>query len=148
MVTVHRIYPVLYSTDVARARDFYTTHFDFEVTFDSDWYASLRHRRNTDHELAIIDSSHASIPAGSRDRVSHLLLNIEVDDATAEAERLRQTGAEIVQELRDEDFGQRHLIVAAPDGVLVDVIEEIPPSPEFAAMFATPSETTSRAPSP
>ncbi|HYH12791.1 MAG TPA: VOC family protein [Thermomicrobiales bacterium] len=135
MATVHRIYPVLYSSDVAQARDFYVDHFDFEVTFESDWYASLRHRHNPAYELAIIDASHDSIPEQGRGAISRLLLNIEVGDATAEAERLRDAGVDVVQELRDEPFGQRHLIVAAPDGVLVDVIEEIAPSPEFAALF-------------
>ena len=142
MTDVQRIYPVLYSNDVARARDFYVTHFGFEVTFDSGWYASLRHRDNPAYELAIVDSSHESIPETGRGRVSQLLLNFEVDDATAEAERLRNAGVDIAQELRDEPFGQRHVIVAAPDGVLIDVIEEIPPSPEFAAQF-TRAHTTS-----
>ena len=41
----------------------------------------------------------------------------------------------IALELRDEDFGQRHFIVSGPDGVLVDVITEIPPSAEFAEAF-------------
>lgn len=142
MATAHRIYPVLYSSDVARARDFYVSHFDFVVTFDSDWYASLRHSHNPVYELAVVDASHDSIPEQGRGKTSQLLLNIEVDDAAAEAERLRDAGVQIVQELRDEPFGQRHLIVAALDGVLVDVIEEIPPSPEFAALFAESHPTT------
>lgn len=142
MTATHRIYPVLYTRDVARARDFYVTHFDFEPTFDSDWYASLRHRGNPAYELAILDASHESIPEGHRGRASQLLLNIEVDDVTAEAERLTRAGIDVVQALRDEPFGQRHLIVAAPDGVLVDVIEEIPPSPEFAAQFTSAHTTT------
>ncbi|WP_261376298.1 hypothetical protein [Isoptericola variabilis] len=37
--------------------------------------------------------------------------------------------------LRDEDFGQRHFIVAAPDGVLVDVITPVAPSAEYAAGY-------------
>lgn len=142
MADVQRIYPVLYSNDVAGARDFYITHFGFETTFDSSWYASLRHRDNPAYELAIVDSSHESIPETGRGRISQLLLNIEVDDASAEAERLRKAGVDVLQELRDEPFGQRHVIVAAPDGVLVDVIEEIPPSPEFAAQFTNAHTTT------
>lgn len=136
MTAVRRIYPVLYSADVVTASDFYITHFGFESTFASDWYVSLRHRQNPAYELGIIGADHDSIPEDSRGTISRLLLNFEVDDATAEAERLADAGVAIAQELRDEPFGQRHLIVAAPDGVLVDVIEEIPPSAEFAALFA------------
>ncbi len=38
-------------------------------------------------------------------------------------------------ELRSEDFGQRHFIVADPNGVLVDVITPIPPTGSFAEHF-------------
>lgn len=140
MNTFRRMYPVLYSRDVAAASTFYTTWFGFEPTFESDWYVSLRQRSNPAYELAVIAAGHDTIPAAGRAEVSRLLINIEVDDATAEAQRLATAGVTIAQELRDEPFGQRHLIVAAPDGVLVDVIEEIPPSEEFAALFAAPAD--------
>ncbi len=38
--------------------------------------------------------------------------------------------------LRDEPFGQRHFITRDPNGVLIDVITPIEPSPEYAAQFA------------
>jgi hypothetical protein len=38
--------------------------------------------------------------------------------------------------LRDEAFGQRHFIVRDPAGNLVDVIENIPPSEEFASAYS------------
>lgn len=136
MSTVRRIYPVLYSNDVAAASTFYTTHFGFEAMFTSDWYMSLRHRLNPAYELGVIAAGHTSIPVTGQSDVSRLLLNIEVDDASAEAQRIADAGVTIAQQLRDEPFGQRHFIVAAPDGVLIDVIEEIPPSAEFAALFA------------
>lgn len=127
MSAAHRIYPVLYSSDVAATSTFYTTHFGFEATFTSDWYMSLRHRENPAYELGLIATGHESIPVTGRDGVSRLLLNIEVEDAAAEAQRLADAGVTIAQRLRDEPFGQRHLIVTAPDGVLIDIIEEIPP---------------------
>jgi hypothetical protein len=44
--------------------------------------------------------------------------------------------------LRDEDFGQRHFITADPNGVLIDVIKPIPPSAEFAELYAKDSLPT------
>ena len=35
-----------------------------------------------------------------------------------------------------ERFGQRHFITADPNGVLIDVVTPIPPSPEFAALYS------------
>ena len=136
MATVTSIYPVLYVSDIAASSAFFTEHLDFEPAFTSDWYVSLRHRSNPARELAVLATGHSTIPAGHGDQPSRLLINIEVDDATAEARRLADAGVTIAQELRDEPFGQRHLIIAAPDGVLVDVVEAIPPAPEFAAQFA------------
>jgi len=69
--------------------------------------------------------------------VRGLLLNVEVADAAAEHARLvGERGLPERLTLRDEAFGQRHFIVEAPGGVLIDVIEPIEPAPEFAAAFA------------
>jgi uncharacterized glyoxalase superfamily protein PhnB len=65
-----------------------------------------------------------------------MLLNLEVGDVDAEYDRLVTRGPlEAVLPLRSEDFGQRHFIVAGPDGVLVDVITPIEPSAGYAAQF-------------
>lgn len=128
-------YPVLLTDDVATAAAFYVAHFGFAPTFTSDWYVSLRHTGNPACELAILRHDHETIPPPGRGVISRLILNFEVEDATAEYQRLQRAGVAVIQPLRDEPFGQRHFICAGPDGVLIDVIEEIPPAPEFAAQF-------------
>lgn len=61
---------------------------------------------------------------------------MEVDEVDDVHTRLTgEAGITPVLPLRDEDFGQRHFIVAAPDNVLVDVIQPIPPTAEFAAAY-------------
>jgi hypothetical protein len=84
------------------------------------------------YELAFVQRTHQTIPEGFRERSSSLLLNFEVSDAAAEYERLREAGLRIVLPLRDETVGQRHFIGVDPGGVMVDVIEEISSSREFA----------------
>ena len=67
------------------------------------------------------------MPAGFRTTARGLLLNVEVPDVDAEYERLvRGAGLPLELDLRTEEFGQRHFIVADPAGVLVDVITEVP----------------------
>lgn len=127
-------YPVLMVDDVASSARFYRDVLGFETTFETDWYVSLSFDGG---ELAILDCRHETIPDGFRERVQGLLLNVEVTDAAAE--HARMVGALRLPErlaLRDEAFGQRHFIVEAPGGVLLDVIEPIEPSAEFAAAFA------------
>lgn len=132
-MSVTSFYPVVMSADVSSAADFYRRVLDFETTFEADWYVSLR--RGT-FELALLDADHPTVPAGFGRPVQGLLLNLEVEDVDAEHRRLvDEHGLRPVLPLRDEPFGQRHLIVEAPDGVLVDVIQPIEPSAEFAAAY-------------
>ncbi|REJ05281.1 glyoxalase [Microbacterium bovistercoris] len=131
---ISSFYPVLMVEDVEASARFYREVLGFETTFEADWYVSLRFDGG---ELAILDSMHETIPHGFRRPVAGLLLNVEVADAAAEHARL--VGDLRLPErlaLRDEDFGQRHFIVEAPGGVLLDVIEPIEPSAEFAAAYA------------
>ncbi|MGW7067219.1 VOC family protein [Streptomyces sp. NPDC054855] len=131
-------YPVLATRDVATSRDFYTRHFGFEVTFEATWYVSLRRPDAPQYELALLDHAHPTVPAGHRGALQGgLLLNFEVDDVDSEHQRLvAKAGLDEVLPLRTEEFGQRHFIVAAPDGVLIDVITVVPPSQEYAAQYA------------
>jgi len=125
-------YPVLLSRDVPSARDVLTRWFDFEVVFDSGWYASLRHNGNHAQEIAVVAHDHPTVPAAYRTAAQGVILNLEVTDVDAEWERLVvEGGLEPALALRSEDFGQRHFIVPGPDGLLVDVITPIPPSGEF-----------------
>ncbi|WP_445400712.1 VOC family protein [Streptomyces sp. LE64] len=131
-------YPVIGTRDLAAARDFYTRHLGFAISFEADWYVSL-HRPDAPHyELALLDPTHPSVPEGHRAPLDGcLLLNFEVDDVDAEHRRLVD-GAGLVEllPLRTEEFGQRHFIVEAPDGVLIDVITVVPPTEAYAAGYA------------
>jgi catechol 2,3-dioxygenase-like lactoylglutathione lyase family enzyme len=130
-------YPVIGTSRLAEAHEFYTRLFGFETTFEADWYVSLRRTGPPSYELALLDHTHPTVPEGYRRPVRGLLLNFEVADVDAEWERLVVRGGLRPElELRSEPFGQRHFIVADPSGVLIDVITPIPPDPEFAAAFA------------
>ncbi|MFE5556527.1 VOC family protein [Streptomyces sp. NPDC056544] len=134
-------YPVLATRDVAASRDFYTRHLGFKVTFESDWYVSLRRPDAPQYELALLDHAHPTVPEGHRVALQGgLLLNFEVDDVDSEHQRLvAKAGLPEVLPLRTEEFGQRHFIFAAPDGVLIDVITIVPPSKEYAAQYTDAS---------
>lgn len=132
---VTSIYPVLLTIDVKGTAAFYREHFGFSVTFDSDWYVSLR--RDV-WELAVLDADHETVPARLRGgSATGLLLSFEVDDVDAEYRRLVESGTlTAVSTIRSEEFGQRHFIVAGPDGVMIDVITPIEPDEAFAAQYS------------
>lgn len=135
-------YPVIMTRDVPGTADFYTAHFGFEEAFRSDWYVHLRSSSDQSVNLAVLDGSHETIPEAGRGRVSGLLLNFEVEDPDEVYARARAAGLPILIPLRDEAFGQRHFITSDPNGVLIDVIKPIPPSAEFAELYAKDSLPT------
>lgn len=133
-MNITSFYPVLMVEDVAAAARFYRDVLGFETSFEADWYVSLRFAGG---ELALLECTHETIPDGFREPVRGLLLNVEVPDAAAEHTRMvEELHLSERLSLRDEAFGQRHFIVEAPGGVLLDVVEPIEPSPEFLAAYA------------
>ncbi|RUW37198.1 VOC family protein [Mesorhizobium sp. M1E.F.Ca.ET.041.01.1.1] len=128
-------YPVLMTGDVAGTADFYIKHFRFEPLFTSGWYVHLRSSEDRRVNLGIVQGDHETIPEQGRGRTSSLLINFEVRDPDAVYERIVAAGLPVLHTLRDEPFGQRHFITRDPNGVLIDVIKPIPPSPEFQVQF-------------
>ena len=121
-------YPVILTGDVAATSAFYQEHFRFRSLFDSGWYVHLQSAEDRRTNLGIVQHDHETVPAARRGRVAGLILNFEVEDVDGEHARLKAAGLPILQELRDEWFGQRHFITADPSGVLIDVIKPIPMS--------------------
>lgn len=131
MVKVRSFYPVIGTREVEQTADFYRQHFQFDTTFEADWYVSLQLASDPPFELAILDYTHPSVPRAYRKPVQGLLLNFEVDDVDSEYQRLTGAGLPIDLELRDEEWGQCHFITHDPNGVLIDVIRVTAPSEEF-----------------
>lgn len=129
-------YPVLCSEIPAQTRDFYVKYLDFEPVFESDWYYHLSAKHSDGINLAIVNSTHPSVPEGYRHAVQGVLLNFEVEDVDAEYERLRDAGLPIELALRDEPWGQRHFMTRDPNGTLIDMIKVIPPTEEFLAGYS------------
>jgi hypothetical protein len=50
----------------------------------------------------------------------------------------------MIVDLQDEPWGQRHFLLSDPTGTLLDVVQQIPPSLEYAPAYAdAPSRTDS-----
>ena len=133
-------YVVICTDKVAESRDFYVMHFGFAVTFDSEWYVSLKLPQEPYNELAILDYRHETLPENYRHKTQGILLNFEVEDVDAVHSRMQAAGLPVVLPLRDEAFGQRHFIVADPNNILIDIITNITPSTEFADQYANLGE--------
>jgi uncharacterized glyoxalase superfamily protein PhnB len=132
---VNSFYPVLMSSQIAATRDFYVNHFGFQITFEADWYVSLK-SADSRYELAFVAYDHETVVADYQKPVQGLLLNFEVENVDAEYQRLiESTGLPLRRPLITEDFGQRHFMTSDPNGVLIDVIQVVPPSADYAAQY-------------
>ncbi|RKN62892.1 VOC family protein [Paenibacillus ginsengarvi] len=135
---ISSFYSVIMTEQVAPSAEFYRRYFGFETVFETDWYVSLRLSGSADtaYELALLQPDHPTVPAAYRRSVNGLILNFEVEDVDAEYDRLIREGQlPLLQELRDEEFGQRHFITSDPNGVLIDVITIIPPSDAYSEQY-------------
>lgn len=127
------LYPLLQVPDVEATARFYETAFGFTRIFSSDWYVQLRAASPHPLEIALIDQDHDSIPEAARGSSKNVILSFYVDDAAAEYARLSDGSVPMVQPLRDEVFGQRHFIVADPNGIMIDIITPIEPDAAWLA---------------
>lgn len=138
---VRDLYPLVTTPNLAETRDFYVTHFGFDVAFEASWFIYLVGPAEEDSRgatLAFMHPDHPSTPPGPESFDGKgMILTIEVSDAAAVFERLSAGDAPIVHPLTDEDWGQRRFMTRDPAGVLVDIVEQIEPKAGFWDQYMT-----------
>jgi uncharacterized glyoxalase superfamily protein PhnB len=133
---VTKFYPLIATSQPSKSADFYMQFFDFEIVFAADWVIHLRMSKHPAYELMLLDSQHASLPEAQRVSAQGLVLSFEVEDVDAlYAKLVDEAQLPVVHGLRDEAWGQRHFMTHDPSGVLIDVIQPIPPSEEFVDQY-------------
>ncbi|MEU5637511.1 VOC family protein [Streptomyces rishiriensis] len=112
-MTVRRVVPVLRSDTVRESREFYGL-LGFEEVMNHGWIMTL----------APPSAPAAQISFMTADRTAPLTpdLSVEVDDVDAAYALLRDSGAEIVHPLQDEEWGVRRFFVRDPGGRVVNVL--------------------------
>lgn len=130
---MNSLFPDICTHDVQACVDFYTALFAFRPVFQADWYAQLVSPDNPSVQIAFVERGHDSVPAEHRLAPQGVLVTLEVDDVDAVHARALDLGHAITYALRSEVWGQRHFMLQDPNGLLVDVVQLIPPAPEFLA---------------
>lgn len=129
------LYPLITTPDLFAARDFHIRHFGLEVLFQASWFVYLT-RPGQDGTrgatLAFMHPDHPSNPPGPESFDGRgMILTIEVEDAAAAHDQLRQDGAPILYPLTDEPWGQRRFMTRDPAGVQIDIVQQTRPEPGF-----------------
>lgn len=121
-----KIYPLLITDKLKACADFYVEHFGFTIIFEQDWYIQLLHEKSGT-ELAFmapnVDTQPKELHADFGGK--GVVYSVEVEDAAKEYKRLSPKKLDVIVELRDEPWGQRHFIIRDPAGVYVDVVQQL-----------------------
>ncbi|RLV67016.1 glyoxalase/bleomycin resistance protein/dioxygenase [Streptomyces sp. CBMAI 2042] len=105
--------PLVQSEAVQESREFYGL-LGFEEVMNHGWIMTLAPPSSPTAQISIITSD-ATAPATPD-------LSVEVDDVDAAYAVVRESGAEIVHPLQDEEWGVRRFMVRDPNGRVVNVL--------------------------
>lgn len=127
------VYPVFVTKDLKTSRDFYIKWFNMQVVFESGFFVLLATPEEKPRSIAFLSEVHPSSPPSSpaMNAQAGVFLTLQVSDARSDFERLKKAGLKINYEVKDEPWGQRRFGVIDPNGMYVDVVQQIDPVPGF-----------------
>jgi catechol 2,3-dioxygenase-like lactoylglutathione lyase family enzyme len=125
---IERAFINLTVTDLSASRSFYE-QLGYAVRFASDWFVHLGPPGRDAVELGLLMRDGDVVPESARSVPSGVLLTVVVPDVDAVHASLAAAGAELIEPPRDLFYGQRRLVVRAPEGTLIDVSSPCEPDP-------------------
>ena len=115
------------TTKLAETKQFYTRLLDFGVTFENEFYL-LMHTPDRSAEISFLLPNHPS-----QQPIFHspfagqgMYLTIEVERVDEWYAKLKDKGAELEVDLRDEPWGDRHFTIQDPNGIAIDIVTYSP----------------------
>ncbi|MEU9054149.1 VOC family protein [Streptomyces sp. NPDC048384] len=115
-MTIRRIMPdfqVGSEEQMETSRDFYGL-LGFEEVMNMGWVMTLASPANPTAQISFFTAERTAPVVPD--------LSVEVEDVDAVYAQVRASGAEIVRELRDEEWGVRRFFVRDPNGRVVNVL--------------------------
>lgn len=123
---------VTMSSDPTASAAWLATHFGFAINVDLGWYVNTQHPDHPNLHLDLVRLGHESMPQAVRHTPGGLVALL-VDNVDAEAERLHDSGLEMLLPPTTEPWGQRRFQVSGPDFLVVEVLQQVAPDPQWMA---------------
>jgi catechol 2,3-dioxygenase-like lactoylglutathione lyase family enzyme len=120
-MTFSRLLTNLCSDRLGESRDFYVSLLGFKVNYDSDWYVQLRSPTHPGLELGLIARSSELVPPPFQQAPAGMYLTFVVPDVDAVYAKALSLELSILQEPRNEFYGQRRFLTVDPNGCLIDI---------------------------
>ncbi len=122
------MYTVFVTSDLTRTRDFYVNWFAFQPVFESTWFVVLQIPGSSGNLIAFIDEVHPSIPPSPKAISGEgAFLTIDVADAEVLFNAFRKSNAEFAYDLKQEPWGQKRFAITDPNGIWIDVVQQVEP---------------------
>ncbi|MCX5409271.1 VOC family protein [Streptomyces sp. NBC_00335] len=112
-MAVRRVVPNIRSEAAEESREFYGL-LGFEEVMNHGWIMTLASPSSPAAQISVMTSDKTAPVAPD--------MSIEVDDVDAAYAVMRESGAEIVYPLQDEEWGVRRFFVRDPSGRVVNVL--------------------------
>ena len=120
-MSLSRILTNICSDRLPESRDFYVELLGFKVNYDSDWYVQLSCPTNAEIEFGIIRRSHALVPESYQTAPTGMYVTFVVPNVDEVYLKAIAKGLKIIQEPRNEFYGQRRFLTVDPNGCLIDI---------------------------
>lgn len=132
-------FPVFIIKDLSAARAYYTDYFSFSVVFDTDWYVHLVTEAGI--EVGFMVSEYTAQPKEFQSECSGegIVFSLEVDDADAAYEYAKDKKLNMIFDIKNEDWGQRHFVLRDPNGIMLDILQNTEVSAEYKDHYIEPS---------
>jgi len=118
-------YPIICSDKFQETVAFYEDYFGFLPKLEAEGYVILEREGKKDVYLAIIDYEHSALPEAYKRPVQGMLLNYPVDSVVQFYDYAYHEGLKLLSEPKDSPCGRKHFYVEDPNGILIDVAENI-----------------------
>ncbi|KDQ69294.1 VOC family protein [Streptomyces sp. NTK 937] len=115
-MAVRRVVPNFRTQAPPENREFYGL-LGLDPVMDLGWISTVASPAEPTAQISFVTED-ATAPV-------HADLSVEVDDVDAVHAALRDSGAEIVHSLRDEEWGVRRFFVRDPEGRVVNVLTHL-----------------------
>lgn len=112
-MSIRRAMPDIRTEAMEESRDFYGL-LGFEEVMNLGWVMTLGSPSNPTAQVTFM----------SHDKTAPVVpdMSVEVDDVDTVYAAVRESGAEIVHPLRDEEWGVRRFFVRDPNGRVINVV--------------------------
>jgi len=116
-----RILTNICSDNLPKSKDFYVELLGFNVKYDSDWYVQLCSSKDSEIEYGIIQRNHELVPEEYQNTPGGMYVTFVVEDVDVTYSKAIEMNIPIIQEPRNEFYGQRRFLVKDPNGCLIDI---------------------------